>query len=129
LVKICYHYGLKLEREDPLTEINLQMLMQQAADAFQPQNAAGLDAVLQFNISGSQGGNWFATIRDQKLTVEPGAAPNPNLTITADTADIFNMVAGKLNPMQAYMQGKVRIQGDMGLAMRLMNVFKRPSGF
>lgn len=112
-----------------MTEINLQTLMQQAVSAFQPQNAAGVDAVLQFNISGDQGGNWFAVIRDQKLAVEPGAAPNPNLTITADTADIFNMVAGKLNPMQAYMQGKVRIQGDMGLAMRLMNVFKRPAGF
>jgi putative sterol carrier protein len=109
-----------------MTENNLQALMQQAINGFQPQNAAGIDAQIQFNISGDQGGNWVATIRDQKLSVEPGTTANPNLTIAANTADIFNLVSGKLNPMQAYMQGKVQVKGDLGLAMRLASVFKRP---
>jgi putative sterol carrier protein len=100
--------------------------MQQAINGFQPQNAAGIDAQVQFHITGAQGGDWVATIRDQKLMVESGVSPSPNLSISADTQDIFDLVGGKLNPMQAYMKGKVQVKGDMGLAMRLMSVFKKP---
>lgn len=107
-----------------MTEYDLQALMQQAINAFQPDKAAGLDAKIQFNITGSQGGNWVAAIKDQKLTVEQGTTPNPNLTIGSDTADIFNVIGGRLNPMQAFMQGKVQVKGDMGLAMRLLDLFK-----
>lgn len=109
-----------------MTETNLQVLMQQALQAFVPENAAGIDAKVQFNITGNQGGTWVATIRDQKISVEPGTSENPNLTIGADTQDIFNLVSGKLNPMQAFMLGKVQVNGDMSLAMRLASVFRRP---
>ena len=109
-----------------MTENDLQALMQRAIAAFMPENAAGIDAKVQFNITGSQGGSWVATIRDQKLSVEPGTTENPNLTIGADTQDIFNLVSGKLNPMSAFMMGKVQVKGDMNLAMRLAGVFKRP---
>jgi putative sterol carrier protein len=113
--------------EDNVTENNnLQALMQQAINAFQPEKAAGMNAQIQFHITGNQGGDWVAMIHDQKLSVEQGTTPNPNLTLSADTQDLFKMVQGKLNPMQAYMQGKVQIKGDMGLAMRLMNLFKLP---
>lgn len=109
-----------------MTEYNLQALMQQAINAFQPEKAAGIDAKIQFNITGNQGGNWVATIQNQKLTVDQGTTPNPNLTLGADTQDIFNVIGGKLNPMQAFMQGKVQVSGDMSLAMRLVDLFKRP---
>ncbi len=109
-----------------MTETNLQTLMQQAVNAFQPQKAAGVDAKIQFHITGNQGGDWVATIQNQKLNVEPGTTANPNLTLSADSQDLLNMYSGKLNPMQAFMQGKVQIKGDMGLAMRLMDMFKYP---
>ena len=109
-----------------MTETNLQTLMQQAVNAFQPQKAAGVDAKIQFHITGNQGGDWVATIQNQKLSVEPGTTANPNLTLGADAQDLLNMYSGKLNPMQAFMQGKVQIKGDMGLAMRLMDMFKYP---
>ncbi len=103
---------------------NLQALMQQAVSSFQPEKAAGINAKVQFHITGNQGGDWVATIQNQKLSVEQGTTPNPNLTLGADTQDIFNVVNGKLNPMQAFMQGKVQVKGDMGLAMRLVDLFK-----
>ena len=109
-----------------MTEYNLQTLMQKAVDSFQPERAAGINAQIQFHITGNQGGDWVATIRDQKLVVEPGVTSSPTLTLGADTQDIFNIIGGKLNPMQAFMQGKFQVKGDMGLAMRLMELFKRP---
>ena len=110
-----------------MEENNIQAVMDFFMKSFQPDKAAGIDAVVQFNISGAQGGDYVATIRDQKLSVAPGVVPSPRLTLGANSQDILNMFNGRLNPMQAYMQGKVQVRGDMGLAMRLADVFK-PSG-
>lgn len=111
-----------------MAEYNLQALMQLAMSAFQPEKAAGVNARVQFHITGNQGGDWVGTIQDQKLSVEQGTIPNPNLTLSADTADIFNILGGKIKPMQAFMQGKVHMKGDLNLAMRLLSLFKRPEG-
>jgi putative sterol carrier protein len=102
--------------------------METAFNSFQPENAAGIDAQVQFHISGNQGGDWVATIRDQKLSVEPGTTTSPNLVLSANTQDIMNLMTGKLSVMKAFMQGKVQVKGDMSLAMRLMSVFKKPEG-
>ena len=37
-------------------------------------------------------------------------------------ADFLNIVNGKLNPQMAFMSGKLKIQGDMGLAMKLAQI-------
>ena len=108
-----------------MTKLSLQSLMQQAVDAFQSEKAAGIDAKILFHITGDQGGDWVATIKDQKLAIENGTAPNPEITLGADTQDLFNLVEGKLKPMQALIQGKIKVEGNMGLAMRLLNLFNR----
>lgn len=108
-----------------MTELNLKSLIELGIKAFLPENAAGIDAKIQAHITGSQGGDWVATIRDQTLKVEEDTVATPNLYISADTQDVFDLVSGKLNPMQAYMQGKVEIKGDINLAMRLVSLFKR----
>lgn len=107
-----------------MEENNIQAIMDFFVKSFQPEKAAGLDAVIQFNITGDQGGDYMATIHDKKLSVESGVATNPRLTLGANSQDILNMFNGRINPMQAYMQGKVKVRGDMGLAMRLADVFK-----
>ena len=106
---------------------SIQEVMDFAVKSFQPEKAAGIDAVIQFNISGEQGGDYFVTIRDKQLNMEPGVATKPRLTLGANAQDIVNMFNGRMNPMQAYMQGKVQVRGDMGLAMRLADIFKPPS--
>lgn len=103
---------------------SLQAVMDYFLKSFQPERAEGLDAVVQFNITGDQGGDYVATIRDKQLSVTPGVATSPRLTLGANAQDIVNMFNGRLNPMQAYMQGKVQVKGDIGLAMRLAEVFR-----
>lgn len=109
-----------------MTEYSIQSLMEKVVRAFQPEKAAGIDVQVQFHLSGSQGGDWVATIREQKLSVEPGTTGDPDLEFSADTQDVLDVYGGKLDPVQAYMQGKVQFRGDMGLAMRLVGMFQRP---
>jgi putative sterol carrier protein len=116
---------LKYE-EEFVTDFNIQSIMEKIVRLFDPAKAAGMDARIQFHLTGQQAGDWVATIRDQKLSVEPGTTPNPSLMFSADTQDVLDVFTGKLNPMQAYMQGKVQFKGDMSLAMRLASLFRKP---
>jgi putative sterol carrier protein len=44
-------------------------------------------------------------------------------TVNVDLADFNDMLSGALNPMMAFMSGKLRIEGDMGVAMKLSSLF------
>jgi putative sterol carrier protein len=46
------------------------------------------------------------------------------LTASADGGDLMKIFSGQLDGMQAYMQGKIRIAGDMSLALKLLQLFK-----
>ncbi len=102
-------------------------LMSKMPDAFIPEKAPGLDAVIQFNFMGAEAGNWNATIKNGAVKVERGVHPNPTMALTADSADYLKMFAGELDPMQAFLQGKLKLQGDPNLAMKMSQFFKPPT--
>jgi putative sterol carrier protein len=85
--------------------------------------AGDLNATIQFDLTGDGGGTWAATVADGTCKVVEGAADSPTLILTMDTDDFMAMSRGNLNPMNAFMSGKIKLQGDMGLAMKLQNLF------
>jgi putative sterol carrier protein len=105
----------------PLTVVEL---MGKMPKAFLPEKAPGLDAVIQFKFSGAEPGEWFAAIKNGACTVEPGVFPTPKLTLSADSADYVKIFTGELDGMQAFMGGKLKLAGDLNLAMKLMTMFK-----
>lgn len=92
--------------------------------AFQPEKAPGLDAVIQFKFSGADAGEWYATFKDDKCTVEKGTHASPKMTVSADSADLVKILTGEMDGVQAFMQGKIKIAGDLNLAMKMVNMFK-----
>ena len=59
-------------------------------------------------------------------TGEFGGGPvrEPNITITMAASDFLDLVDGKLDGTMAFMSGKLKVKGDMGLAMKLQNVLR-----
>ncbi len=98
--------------------------MSRMAGAFVPEKAAGVDAVIQFKLTGAQAVEGYLTIKDGKCSVASGVAPSAKLTVTADSEDFFKIFSGQMDGVQAFMQGKLKVTGDMGLAMKLMSMFK-----
>jgi putative sterol carrier protein len=92
--------------------------------AFDPTKAAGIDAVIQARLTGAQAEDWIVAIQENKCSITPGTAPSPRLTVTCDSGDFVKIFSGQLDGMQAFMQGKLRVSGDMGLALKLLNLFK-----
>ena len=85
--------------------------------------AKGLKAVYQFDLTGDNGGKYNMAIDDGALTVGDGAHASPSITITMAASDYLDMANGKLNPQMAFMSGKLKIAGDMGLAMKMQQLF------
>ena len=100
-------------------------LMSKMPGAFLPEKAPGVDAVVHFKFTGSEPGEWNATIRDGKCEVAQGIPRSqPKMTLTADSAEYVKIFTGELDGMQAFMQGKIKLGGDLNLAMKLMQMFK-----
>jgi len=93
-----------------------------------PEKAGSTKATIQFDLSGDGGGKWWMKIHDGAAEVGKGDAPEPaNLTMLADAGDWVKIATGKLDGTAAFMQGKLKIKGDMGLAIKYQSLFKRPS--
>ena len=90
--------------------------------------AKGMNSVIQFKLSGEgdNAGNYYAEIKDGKCNVVAGEHASPNMTMTMAGTDYVDMTTGKLNGQMAFMSGKLKISGDMGLAMKMQTLFKRP---
>ncbi|TMC61152.1 MAG: SCP2 sterol-binding domain-containing protein [Chloroflexi bacterium] len=104
-----------------------EQIMQGMKAAFEADKAQGVDAVVQYNLTGNGGGEYYMTIKNGALQVQPGKATNPRMTLTADTQDYYDVVSGKLNPMAAFSSGKLKIGGDMMFAMKLASFFRSPA--
>jgi putative sterol carrier protein len=94
--------------------------------SFLPEKAEGIDATVQVHLLGEGGGDWYIQIANKQFAVEAGQAPAPRLTMTMQMQDIAALVDGKLDPMAAFAQGKIKISGDLGMAMRLVGLFRKP---
>ena len=80
------------------------------------QNAAAIDATILFDL-GSDGAIYLDGKATPPTVAETG--PAPDTTITVSAADLRDMMAGDLNPMEAYTMGRLEVGGDMGPAMKL----------
>ena len=87
-----------------------------------PNVVSKINATYQFNISGPGGGSWSVDCTAPGGRITEGSAQNPRCTVAATDGDFLAIVNGKLNPQMAFMSGKLRIQGDMGLAMKLQQI-------
>ena len=87
-----------------------------------PEKAKSLNAIYQFDISGPNGGTWTVSLKGDNPGVTEGPAQSPGCTITMADKDFVDLVAGKLQGQTAFMSGKLKIKGDMSLAMKLQQV-------
>ena len=106
------------------TAAAIQDIISQMPGRLDPQAAAGLDAVIQLDLSGEGGGVWHCAIKDGACTVGDGAHDAPTMTLSMEAADYVQLTSGELDGTVAFMSGKLRIDGDMGLAMRMGSLFK-----
>lgn len=84
---------------------------------------AGVNAQVNFALSGENGGSWYVDVQNGTLSVHDGSADSPSATLAMDGDDFVAMSTGQLNPMAAFMGGKIKVDGDLGIVMKLQALF------
>jgi|ERR1035438_3711455 putative sterol carrier protein len=87
--------------------------------AAQPDRTEGLTATYQYVVEGEHGGKWTLMIDNGKSEIRTGTAGHPDVTITIDEADLLAMAQGEFNGTEAFMTGKLRVEGNPVLGMQL----------
>jgi len=93
--------------------------------AFLPEKAGDAKAVIQLDLTGDGGGQWAVNIAGGQCQVREETAGASDVTVTMDADDFVALFSNQLNPVQAFMAGKVKIAGNVGFVMNLLNWFKR----
>lgn len=83
---------------------------------------ATINAIYEFQIKGPAGGTWSLDLTTPGGKVTEGSTGKANCTITMEDENFVKLVSGQLNPQMAFMTGKLKVAGNMGLALKLTNV-------
>lgn len=105
--------------------VTIAELMSKLPGAFQPEKAAGMDAVVHFRLTGLEAGEWNAVIKDGRCEVAQGLPHfRPTVTVSAESGDLIKIFQGELDGTQAFMGGRIKVVGDMNAAMKIIAMFR-----
>ncbi|XP_059958084.1 hydroxysteroid dehydrogenase-like protein 2 isoform X2 [Mesoplodon densirostris] len=77
-------------------------------------------AIYQFELSGEDGGTWFLDLKSKGGNVGYGEpSDRADVVMSMSTDDFVKMFSGKLKPTIAFMSGRLKIKGNMALAIKL----------
>lgn len=81
-----------------------------------------LVTVYQFNLTGEEQSTWTLDLTKPGGEISQGASPNAKCTVTISVQHLSDIIEKKLNPQMAFITGKLKVSGDMGLALKLGNI-------
>ena len=114
--------GLMLNKESLKNMADLQPIFDSMTERFQADKAGDLDMTVQFELSGDGGGQWYVGIKDGAMAVNKGSVEAPSATLKMNADDFAKMSRGDLNPMMAFMSGKIKVDGDLNSVMKFQNL-------
>jgi len=103
---------------------NIQEYFSTLGDRFVPEAAKGVNAKMQYSLSGDGGGDWVVTIEDGEFKgVETGTADKPTLHIMMDASKFVDMANGDLDGRKAFLTRKLKVKGNIALAQKMQKFF------
>jgi 3-hydroxy-3-methylglutaryl CoA synthase/NAD(P)-dependent dehydrogenase (short-subunit alcohol dehydrogenase family)/putative sterol carrier protein len=117
-------FGTKRVAKEEAGGLSVKGIFERIPEAFQADQASGLDVVFQFKISGAGGGDWYVVVKDGACEVTEGVHDRPTTTVRMGDEDFIQLISGKLNAMSAYTGGKLKIEGDLMKSQLIEKLFK-----
>ncbi len=82
-----------------------------------------MNKTLQWNVTGEDAGKYALKISGGTCELIPGGVEKPDITFTVADNDWLAIGEGKLDAMNAFATGKLKLVGDMMLAMKVQQLF------
>jgi putative sterol carrier protein len=90
--------------------------------------AKGVNAVFQFELSGPSGGTFAVVVEETSVKVNEGGVAEPTVVLKMDADDYLKMANGKINGHWAAVTGKLKVSGNMMMAMKMQQLFPPSKG-
>lgn len=84
-----------------------------------------LNVIYQFELSGENGGVWQLSLTNGQAMVEKHPQKEPDCKLMMSIESFKKLVSGKLNGATAFMTGKLKVQGSLGLALKMENLLRQ----
>ncbi len=105
----------------------LDAVFQALKEHFRPEMAQGVQAVVAVHVDGNHGGSWYLRFANGRMDVlrEPPGEPI-DVEVRTSEEDYWALLYGEMDPVGAYMRGRLRIKGDLRLLYQLQYLFRLP---
>src|SRR5215469_6336466 len=103
--------------------MTIHELFEQMAHRYNAAAGAGLTKTFQWNITGDEAGVWAFKIVHGVGQLIPGGVEEPDVTITISDKNWLAIAEGKKDSFKAFMTGKLKVTGDLTLAMKVPQLF------
>ena len=113
---------MKNESNNKYTSI--RELIASYEERFIPENAEGIDAIIQIDLTDNQGTSYVVTIKDQKLRIKEGTHEDPLLKVSASESDWLKLNNGEANPMIMMMKRKLKVKGPIEVVAQFQKMFR-----
>ncbi|WP_167553279.1 SCP2 sterol-binding domain-containing protein [Evansella clarkii] len=90
-----------------------------------PSHLEGLNTVYKFNLTGDEEGTYQLRIADKKAEYTLEDKYEPTITLDMSDKNFLKLAENDLNPTMAYMSGKLKVKGDLSLALKLHSLLKK----
>lgn len=107
--------------------VTISEIMERIPAAYTAGGSPDVSAVVHFKFTGAQAGEWNASIERGVCTVAQGLPRSrPTISVVADSSDFVRIATGELDATTAYMDGTIKVAGDLLLIPKLMKLFRLP---
>ena len=103
--------------------ITVEQIIEKFPSRFIAEKAADFEAVFQFELQDDT--DFYLEISNQTCTAVKGEHDDPNITLLMDAATMIEVINGELDGMSAFMQGRLKAEGNLLLAPKLGELFSR----
>ncbi len=97
---------------------NFEELKSIFVSSYKPSNETG-DLAIQINLTGEGEGIMYAAVKGGELSVEPYEYYDRDVILICDSKNFLALAKGDLDPVHAYLTGKLKVQGDIGKALKV----------
>ncbi len=80
---------------------------------------------IQFNVTGTGSGALYVKIADGQIDVQPYEYYDRDVLVTTSATDLIAIAEGRLDPVHAYLTGKIKASGDLGKAVLLKEIIRK----
>lgn len=106
------------------TQLTIDEVFEHMVQSFHPEVAGTMEVTYQFDLKGDTGGKWWVQVADGKAMLSKGEVESPTVVFVANVPDYIKIAQGQLDGMTAFLQGKLAIKGDVGVATLLPRLFE-----